>query len=198
MPRAASVPRSEYPAILGLSEKDGLRTADIAARYGVVPRTVSIILAKARAAAGTAPPSAAGAAGAEAPSDAPSPARAPDGRREPPEDGPALPSGAVLPDRPPETPRAPRAAPPGIVPSLGGIRPRRPFSPVPKPGTVRSAPKAAYELLVRADGGDEASTPFRSLEELISSARGSLREAAASPEPVWFCVRRVPAEAAPE
>ena len=44
---------------------------------------------------------------------------------------------------------------------------------------------------MRSSEGEDAVTPFRSLEELLSAAKPILRTAARSPEPVWFSIQQI-------
>lgn len=44
---------------------------------------------------------------------------------------------------------------------------------------------------MRTSDGEEAVNPFRSLEDLLSAAKPILRDAARSPEPVWFSIQAV-------
>jgi hypothetical protein len=53
------------------------------------------------------------------------------------------------------------------------------------------AAKTGYALCMRSSDGDEASTPFRSLDELLSAVKPMLRNVARSPDPVWFSIRQI-------
>jgi len=284
----ASVPRSDYATILRMADEDHVRTADIARRFGVVPRTISIILAKARA-AGSAPApllplegggsgpkpgagaeltadamqrirpaardggAAPGAAGSMLPAEpvadgaphdgipfgSPDPAAAPDhvesSATEPPlstepttddtmpDDFPVLspwlapvansgippgqPDDALIANNGIPTVAEPdigiTLSPPDSPPEAGAMERGQPIQPTrhataspkpAKPGTGSAAKadlKSAYGLVARTSDGDEAVTPFGSLDELLSSMRGILRNAAREPEPVWFSIREI-------
>ena len=67
-----------------------------------------------------------------------------------------------------------------------------PRSPLPSP-TPRVG-KAGYALLMRTSDGEEAVSPFRSLNEPLSAAKPILRTAARSPEPIWFSIQQVDLE----
>ena len=47
---------------------------------------------------------------------------------------------------------------------------------------------------MRTAEGEEATHPFRSLEDLLAAAKPILRSAAQSAEPVWFSIQRVDAD----
>jgi hypothetical protein len=66
----------------------------------------------------------------------------------------------------------------GATPSAAGSRPAR-------------AAKPEFALRMRTSDGDESSTPFRSLDDLLSAARPILRSAARSPDPIWFSIQPV-------
>ncbi|MBX6746729.1 MAG: hypothetical protein IRY87_32245 [Acetobacteraceae bacterium] len=53
------------------------------------------------------------------------------------------------------------------------------------------AAKPGYALCMRTSDGDESSTPFRSLDDLLSAARPILRSAARSPDPIWFSIQSI-------
>jgi hypothetical protein len=42
---------------------------------------------------------------------------------------------------------------------------------------------------MRTSDGDESSTPFRSLDDLLSAVKPILRSAARSSDPIWFCIQ---------
>ena len=48
--------------------------------------------------------------------------------------------------------------------------------------------------MMRTGDGEEAVNPFRSLEDLLSAAKPLLREAARSPDPIWFSIQSVDLE----
>jgi len=49
--------------------------------------------------------------------------------------------------------------------------------------------KPGFGFHMRTAEGEESVMPFRSLEDLLSTAKGLLRGAAKSPEPVWFSIQ---------
>ncbi len=51
--------------------------------------------------------------------------------------------------------------------------------------------KGGYGLTMRSPEGDENTAPFRSLEDLLMTAKQLLRTAARSPEPVWFSIQPI-------
>jgi len=53
------------------------------------------------------------------------------------------------------------------------------------------AAKPGYALCMRTPDGDESSTPFRSLDDLLSATRPILRSAARSPDPIWFSIQSI-------
>jgi len=105
----------------------------------------------------------------------------------------------VQPDTQPAAPQAeastpttipePRSAPPSSAKSSGRAKSGGMFTAdVPCP---TKAAKPGYALCMRTSDGDESSTPFRSLEDLLSAARPILRSAARSPDPIWFSIQPV-------
>ncbi len=57
-----------------------------------------------------------------------------------------------------------------------------------KPGKVA---RPGYALCMRTFDGDESSTPFRSLDDLLLAVRPILRSAARSPDQIWFSIQQV-------
>lgn len=53
------------------------------------------------------------------------------------------------------------------------------------------ASKPGFALHMRTAEGDESSTPFRSLDDLLSAAKPILRTAARSPDTIWFSIQPV-------
>ncbi len=52
-----------------------------------------------------------------------------------------------------------------------------------------TASKPGFALCMRTSDGDESSTPFRSLDDLLSAVKPILRSAARSSDPIWFCIQ---------
>jgi hypothetical protein len=53
------------------------------------------------------------------------------------------------------------------------------------------AARPGYALCMRSAEGDESSTPFRSLDDLLAAVKPILRNVARSPDPVWFSITQV-------
>ncbi len=51
--------------------------------------------------------------------------------------------------------------------------------------------RPGYALCMRASDGDESSTPFRSLDDLLSAVRPILRSAARRSDQIWFSIQQV-------
>lgn len=217
MIHAARVSKDDYPRILALADVEGARTSDIAKLYGVVPRTICIILNKARN-AGVQPRTA-----SALPAELPVP-------REPlpvpvheVEVLEAMVSLAEAPIREPEAHEAPELpeirqatrAPEEIQAAVAiqtVVQPAIPAATVRPPAQemavedesdipVRSLAKGTHSkgnqgkrqghtLIARTEDGEETLMPFGSLDDLLSSLRGVFREAARGEGTVWFGLRK--------
>lgn len=190
----ARIPREAHEAIRRRVDEGGEKVAAVAAAYGCTPANIYAILSRTRRrqaeepgrAAPPVPPSAPG----EAP---PAPADLFGG----------LPAGN--PGAPAAAPRSPVPAPvaagvaaavPAATAAAVAAPPRarptqdRAVAKGPPPPAVRAG-RPGYALLMRTSDGEEAVSPFRSLDDLLSAAKPILRTAARSPEPIWFSIRPV-------
>ena len=92
---------------------------------------------------------------------------------------------------------SPQTAAPGLdptavtPPSQADVRARGGVAPPAAPPRLAKAARPGFALYMRTADGEEAATPFRSLDDLLSAARPILRTAARSPEPVWFSIQPV-------
>ena len=176
MPRIA---REEHHRIRERVEA-GEKVAAVAASYGCTPANIYAILARLRQAGpGTEAP---GRALADRTQPVVPPVEAgpvPELPLVPPEPQAmeALRSTQPVGKPPAGTPAKKQAAPPPLLSHSS--------SPAPE-GT-----RAGFALMMRTGDGEEAMTPFRSLEELLSAAKPLLRQAARSPDPVWFSIQPV-------
>lgn len=195
MARPQSIPRSEYPVILRLSDAERVKTVDIAVTYGVAPRTINIILGKARA-------DSAG-AGAPAVNDS-SPAVLPPALAALEVAAPAVNAQVVEPEVgpvrlstqswdmevavPPETPAPVKLTVSAVPPARAAEK-----EPVERNQAARPKgnSKAAYGLVTKTDDGEESIAPYRSLEDLLSTVKGTLRTAAQASDEVWFAIREI-------
>lgn len=107
------------------------------------------------------------------------------------------PPAASAPAAPSHPPAPARAAPPPPAPASPArpgppatARNRPAASPV-GPSRPASRARQAFGLVMRTAEGEEATHPFRSLEDLLAAAKPILRSAAQSAEPVWFSIQRV-------
>lgn len=188
MPRIA---REEHARIRERVEVGGEKVAGVAASYGCTPANIYAILAKLRQAgeAGSAEPVASAADPAPA---LPRPIAAAVPEPDMISAGPRVPTEADPKGAPLEEPMPAKAVPVPVTPP-----------PLPKPSASRErspspAPrgfKAGHALMMRTGDGEEAVNPFRSLEDLLSAAKPILRNAARSPEPVWFSIQPVDLDA---
>ena len=58
-------------------------------------------------------------------------------------------------------------------------------------GVGAAAAKPGFGLVMRSAEGEEAMTPFRSLDDLLSAVKPILRAAARSPDAVWFSIQPI-------
>lgn len=183
MPRIA---REEHARIRERIETGGESVAAVAATYGCSPANIYAILAKLRRAAGgpeaiEAAPAGAGqqltfaAVGSVTANVASPPLPEPAAEIAPPDEPPV----ALARSGPPS---------PAIAPLPAG---REPAPPTRGRAPAPRGLKGGYVLLMRTSDGEEAVNPFRSLEDLLSAAKPILRDAARSPEPVWFSIQAV-------
>lgn len=185
MPR---IPREEYARIRDRVKLGGEKVAAVAASYGCTPASIYSILAKLRQSASPAeasPPPPADATqqmafAAEAMTTA-------DADRVPPALAPVAEtvqksSTAARPSEP-TSPQSTAPSPPALHTPTSRARGRAP--------SPASGLKRGYALMMRTSDGEEAMKPFRSLEDLLSAAKPILRDAARSPEPVWFSIQPV-------
>lgn len=66
-----------------------------------------------------------------------------------------------------------------------------PRGPAKARGVGAAAAKPGYGLVMRSAEGEEAMTPFRSLDDLLAAVKPILRAAARSPDAVWFSIQPI-------
>jgi hypothetical protein len=188
----ARIPREAHATIRERVDVEKHKVADVAAAYGCTPANIYAILAKQRQQPGQT-------------EDEPAP---------PPERIVAAPPADPVTKVPTDlfgqlaeaTPdHAPAAVPARITPEPAATPPALSAAPEPAPaqpsriGPVSrgaapastSRAKSGFALLMRTSDGEEATNPFRSLDELLSASKPLLRTAARSPEPIWFSIQPV-------
>jgi transposase-like protein len=160
----ARLSKADHTRIRHLVDTEGRKVTDVAAEYGCSPASLYALLNRLRRSAEPPPP----AAVLEEPACAAAPS------------APALDLFATVP--------APAAEPP--APASNADQPRR--GPVMKRGGVGAAlARPGFGLAMRTAEGDENMTPFRSLDDLLSSVKPILRAAARSQDAVWFSIRPI-------
>ena len=181
----ARIGKADHPRILQMIDEEQCKVAEVATAYGCTPANIYALLGKLRHASRIAAKAAATADPAptlfEAPSvpeaTAPEPAKA------------ALAPVAAIRPAPAPLKAAVEPSPPPAAPARSATitdLPRRQAG-----GIGASRAKPGFGLAMRTAEGDEAMTPFRSLEDLLSAIKPILRAAARSPEPVWFAVQPI-------
>jgi hypothetical protein len=63
--------------------------------------------------------------------------------------------------------------------------------PAKRGGVGAALAKPGYGLVMRTAEGDDGTTPFRSLDDLLSAVKPILRAAARSPDAVWFSIQQI-------
>ncbi len=154
------------------------KVAEVAAEYGCTPANIYALLGKLRQ-AGTADP---------VPETAAPPATpAPDLFAAAATELPAVAAPAAKPAPAPKAP-APKA-PAAKVQAAVADPPQR--GPAKGRGVGAAAAKPGFGLVMRSAEGEEAMTPFRSLDDLLSAVKPILRAAARSPDAVWFSIQPI-------
>jgi hypothetical protein len=209
-----TIPKADYATILREVDADKIPIPAIANRYGVVARTIYIVLGKARAAAAAEgiPSLAADAASLpaavmETGQEATVLVEAvPDLLRqavlEALADEETATASACLPRT--EGEPAAAAAPTGVQDHPAPVRmataeSRRredvvqPLAKQVRPATGAVVPrlKSAYGLVVRSEESEETVVPYRSLDELLASIRPVLRETARQGGETWCAIREI-------
>ncbi len=174
----ARLGKADHAMILHLVDTEGRKVTEVAAEYGASPASVTALLNRLRRGAtpaAEAEPAVSAPFGERAQSPAPAPAPAMD----------LFAAPAPAPE-----PFVPAEAPPRDVPAEISALPRR--GPVMKRGGVGAAlARPGFGLAMRTAEGDENVTPFRSLDDLLSTVKPILRAAARSPDAVWFSIRPI-------
>jgi hypothetical protein len=189
----ARIARSDHPKILQAVDVKGRKVGDVAAEYGCTPANIYAILTRLRRegvavpepsvpveiVAAAAPPkqTAKKATIKTAPK-----AAAQDLFAEPP--APKGPGSAKKASAPVEA-KSPVKNPAPIAP------PPVKATAVRAGGVGAKAAKPGFGLRIRTEDGEDALTPFRSLEDLLSAVKPILRTAARSPETIWFTIQPV-------
>ncbi len=178
----ARIGKADHSRILQMIDEEQCKVAEVAAAYGCTPANIYTLLGKLRRAARDA-------GRAEAAEPAPTLFEERSGPDAPkPVDLPA-PAAAVRP-----APTPPKAAPPPAPAVQAAPAQTATVTDLPRResrGIGASRAKPGFGLAMRTAEGEEAMTPFRSLEDLLSAIKPILRAAARSPEPVWFAVQPI-------
>lgn len=191
----ARLKKEDQPRILAMVEEERRPVREIAAAFGVTPAAIYALLGRVRREQEGAAPRAT----VQAPL-ALDPVLLP---AEPPpaEDAPA--AGEPEASLPAALERAASVAPPAEpAPSAAAapqlLRFSAPARPEPAAGRApimaergigASRAKPGFGLVMRMPDGDETTTPFRSLDDLLSAIKPILRAGAGSAEPVWFSIQ---------
>jgi hypothetical protein len=176
MPRVA---KSDHAQIRLMVEVEQRKVPDVAAQYGCTPANIYAILKRMKAGEGEAAAVAAETAEVAA---APVVEAGPEAAKPVPAATASIVdlfsvATAPSPDATSEMPpRVDRASPARPVAKSGG-------------GGSGKLLKPGFGFHMRTAEGEESVMPFRSLEDLLSAAKGILRGAAKSPEPVWFSIQ---------
>lgn len=184
----ARISKSDHQRILQMIDGDQRKVVDVAAEFGCSPAAIYTLLSKLRrdakpAAEVTGP----------APADrAATPALlelfAPQPEPMPPVT--AAPARAAAPVPPPAPVPEPEPAPVPERESNVTAMSRQGISK--KPGGLGAAlAKPGVALVMRTAEGEDTLTPFRSLDDLLSTIKPILRAAARSPDAVWFSIQPV-------
>ena len=177
----ARIRKDDHARILKLVDVERRPVREIAAEFGCTPAAIYVLLTKLRrAAAGVAaetqPPLALEEETVAA-AEVPGPRAAP----------------------PPPAPAPPRQEEPRVV-TFARPAPAAPPAPAPlreearRPASSSVGAKLAKPgmgLLMRTPDGEETMTPFRSLDDLLSTIKPILRAGARSPDPVWFSLQSI-------
>ncbi len=159
--------KADHAAILHKVDVERRKVAEVAAEYGCTPANIYALLSKLRRAA-------------------PEPVVAPEPAPEP---VPAVAAVAVDADLFAVAAPAPQA--PAPRPNVSATVTELPRRGVAKDGVGAAKAKPGVALMMRTAEGEETSTPFRSLDDLLSAVKPILRAAARSPDAVWFCIQPV-------
>ena len=196
----ARIPREAHATIRERVDVEKHKVADVAADYGCSPANIYAILAKQRQQPGQtedapAPPPERIVAAPSADPVAPVPTDLFGQLAETtPDHAPAAVPARITPEpaaTPPVLSAAPEAAPArSVAPSPAQSSRIGPVSRGAAPASTSRA-KSGFALLMRTSDGEEATNPFRSLDELLSASKPLLRTAARSPEPIWFSIQPV-------
>jgi hypothetical protein len=163
------VAKADHATILRMVDVEHRKVPDVAAQYGCTPANIYAILKRMRAGEGVSvdaePANPEDASVAEA--------------------APAASTAAIVDlfsAPPPVEPRPIVQAAPEPVMAARSVA---------KGGSqgVGKMLKPGFGFHMRTAEGEESVMPFRSLEDLLSAAKGILRGAAKSPEPVWFSIQ---------
>jgi hypothetical protein len=200
----ARIARSDHPKILQAVDVKGRKVGEVAAEYGCTPANIYAILTRLRregvapqeqsapakilaapespkqtakpAKAKTAPKPAANATAEDLFAGTPAPSSKSTGSAK----QPATPVQSKSPAKSPAPVSAP--ATPAPLSKTAGNR---------AGGVGAKTAKPGFGLLIRTADGEDALTPFRSLEDLLSAVKPILRTAARSPETIWFTIQPV-------
>ena len=158
----ARIAKADHQRILHMADVDGRKAADIAAEFGCTPANIYALLGRLRGRAGK------GTEAPEPPAPAPTPA-------------PVTPPVDLFAAAPSSRPAS------ATVTDIPGHRPAAP----PGRGIGARLAKPGFGLAMRTADGEESLAPFRSLDDLLTAIKPVLRNAARSPDPVWFSIQPI-------
>jgi hypothetical protein len=196
----ARIARSDHPKILQAVDVKGRKVGDVAAEYGCTPANIYAILTRLRREGVAAPePSAPDEiVVAAAP---PKPVAKPGKAKAAPKAATKAAAQDLFAESPTPAPKsagsAKKGSPAQAKSPVKSPVPVAPPAPVTKVAAGRAGgvgaktAKPGFGLLIRTEDGEDALTPFRSLEDLLSAVKPILRTAARSPETIWFTIQPV-------
>jgi len=186
----ARIGKADHARILQLVDEEQQKVSEVAAEYGCSPANLYALLGKLRRAARSKEMKGGRVLAEQRPAEDISPPNPPQVSR--PSSAIDLFAQPVPPAILPARVEAVKPEPP--VPS----RPSATVTDLPKKseaskrgGVGASLAKPGYGLSMRTEDSEETTTPFRSLEDVLSAVKPMLRAAARSQDPVWFSIRPI-------
>lgn len=189
MPR---IRKEDHPRILAMVDEEKQKVSDVALLFGCTPANIYALLNKLRRGAGELPLAGPVADSPVAADDIPEPVQPPE---------PVMEALAALAEAQPVPAPEPQLQP---QPEIAPVAPAPVAKAAPAANVVAFASdekkteekkavgarlaKPGFGLMMRTPDGDENTTPYRSLEDLLSAIKPILRGTARSSEPVWFAI----------
>jgi hypothetical protein len=196
----ARIARSDHPKILEAVDVKGRKVGDVAADYGCTPANIYAILTRLRSTGDVAPDQPAPAALLTTP-EPPKPAAKPAKAKAAPKTATNAAAQDLFTGTPAPSGKSTGSAKQSPFPAQPPVKSAGPVSPATPPlskgatgragGVGAKTAKPGFGLLIRSAEGEDALTPFRSLEDLLSAVKPILRTAARSPDTIWFAIQPV-------